>query len=175
MSAPIKIVDTNIVLVANGQHQDASCDCVQACTLELKAIMDKGRIAIDDDFEILTEYQNKTTPHRGKRPGDIFVKWVLRNNRNAQRCDAVPLKKDNAGKYEIFPNDPELLHFDDPDRKFVVVALSHSQHPPILQGTDCKWLDWEEALNRHGVAIEFICLADIQKFHRKKFPAVQNV
>jgi hypothetical protein len=171
MSAPIKIVDTNIVLVANGQHQDASCDCVKACTLALQAIMEKGRIAIDDGYEILTEYQNKTTPGRGKRPGDTFVKWVLRNNCNAQRCDNVHLKKNRAGKYEIFPNDPELLNFDDPDRKFVAVALGHSQHPPILQGTDCKWLDWEQVLKRHGVAIEFICLADIQKFHRKKFPA----
>lgn len=65
MSGKTKIVDTNVTLVANGQHSDVSLDCVANCALALQEIMQKGRIALDDSFRILTEYQNKTTSRRG--------------------------------------------------------------------------------------------------------------
>ena len=70
------VVDTNVVLVANGQHPDISPDCVAACALKLQAIMQSGKLALDDCFRILGEYQNKTTPKNGNRPGDAFVKTL---------------------------------------------------------------------------------------------------
>ncbi|MBV5330586.1 MAG: hypothetical protein JZU65_23645 [Chlorobium sp.] len=164
-----KIIDTNVVLVANGQHQDVSDDCVKQCALQLQAIMRRGRIAMDDGFLILREYQHKTQPKRGNRPGDAFVKWALRNNANQERCDLVPLQEDRDRGFSSFPDDPELTNFDDPDRKFVAVAAAHSQHPPIVQAADSKWLDWNTALNRYGIQVDFICQADIQRFHQRKF------
>ena len=35
MSWRTTIVDTNVVLIANGQHQDVTPACVTACTLAL--------------------------------------------------------------------------------------------------------------------------------------------
>lgn len=164
-----KIVDTNVVLVANGQHQDVSDECVKQCALRLQAIMQHERIAIDDGFRILLEYQNKTQPKRGNRPGDAFVKWALRNSANRNRCDQVSLLEDRERGFSSFPVDAELANFDDPDRKFVAVAAAHPKHPPILQAADCKWLDWNTALRRHGIQVDFICQADIERFHRRKF------
>lgn len=169
MMPRIKIVDTNVVLVANGQHPDVSPGCVAQCALTLQTIMKQERIAIDDGFRILREYQNKTKPKRGNMPGDAFVKWALRNNANQARCDQVPLQEHPERGFASFPDDAELKNFDDPDRKFVAVAAAHHDHPPIQQAADSKWLNWKTALKHHGIEVDFICQADIQKFHRKKF------
>jgi len=47
------IVDTNVVLVANGKHEDVSQECVASCALRLQAIMQSGKLALDENFRIL--------------------------------------------------------------------------------------------------------------------------
>ena len=163
------IIDTNVILVANGQHRDTSPDCVAACALRLQSVMVDDRIALDNAFEILTEYQKKTLPKTGNRPGDAFVKWALRNNANPQHCDLVVLQRHPKRRYESFPDDARLANFDPPDRKFVAVAAAHEKHPAISQATDSKWVDWAPALADHGITVDFVCPADIQRFHANKF------
>jgi len=164
----VVVVDTNVVLVANGQHPDVSHACVATCALRLQAVMQEGRLALDDGFRILTEYQNKTTPKTGNRPGDAFVKWALQNNANPHRVDSVKLQ-DHAGRgFVSFPEDLGLESFDRSDRKFVAVAGAHPKKPPILQAADSKWLDWERALAGHGIIVEFLCPDDIARFQANK-------
>lgn len=162
------IVDTNVILVANGQHDDVSPPGVSACALKLQAIMAGGRIALDHAFEILLEYQNKTTPKLSNRPGDAFVKWALQNNANTTKCDRIELNAHPSRGYDSFPDDARISNFDPPDRKFVAVASAHPEKPPILQAADSKWLGWEPALNDHGIQVDFLCPADILRFQAKK-------
>ena len=163
------IVDTNVILVANGQHRDISPACVAACAQRLQAIMQTGKLVLDDGFRILNEYLNKTTPKTGNRPGDAFVKWALRNNPNARRVTCVRLEEHAERGFESFPDDPDLVAFDHADRKFVAVSCAHPDTPPILQAADSKWLDWAEPLSHAGVAVQFICQDDIARFHANKF------
>ena len=163
------IIDTNVILVANGQHEEVSPGCVTACALRLQSVMTDGRIALDSGYEMLIEYQKKTQPKTGNRPGDAFVKWALRNNANSKRCDLVTLQPHSKRGYESFPKDDRLTNFDPPDRKFVAVAAAHDEHPPIVQATDSKWVDWAPALKDHGITVEFVCPKDIQRFHAQKF------
>lgn len=165
------VVDTNVVLVANGQHADVSPECVSACAEALQRIMRTGKLVLDDNFQILLEYQNKTQPKKGNRPGDAFVKWALNNRCKANWVTEVPLKKHEQRGFESFPDDQELVNFDAPDRKFVAVSAAHPDRPPIAQAADSKWLDWAPALQRHGVQVEFLCSADIKRFHENKFGA----
>jgi hypothetical protein len=158
------VVDTNVILVANGQHKTVSDACVAACAKRLKDVMRVGRIAIDDGFRILREYQQKTTPRVGKGPGDAFVKWVLQNNANSHRCDQVPLDEHAERGFHSFPDDSRLANFDTSDRKFVAVSRAHQSTPPILQATDSKWLGWASALKECGVSVEFLCRDDIERF-----------
>jgi hypothetical protein len=162
------VVDTNVILVANRQHADVSEACILQCAKRLQAVMVGGRIAIDDGYRILREYQHKTTPSAGKRPGDAFVKWLLRNNANAARCVQVSLVEHAERGFESFPDDHRLADFDPPDRKFVAVAHAHPDKPPIAQASDSKWLDWAPALKHHGVIVDFLCPSDIQGFDDKK-------
>lgn len=165
----VTVVDTNVVLVANGQHADVSPECVKNCVLVLQEIMRSGKLALDDGFLILREYQNKTLPKKGNRPGDAFVKWALNNLCNAKRVDKVTLLEHDERGFESFPNDTDLANFDAPDRKFVAVSGAHLEKPSIAQATDSKWLNWDAALKRHGIEVSFLCKADIQRFHESKF------
>ncbi|MEQ1742394.1 MAG: hypothetical protein ABL869_07865 [Candidatus Nitrotoga sp.] len=167
----VAVVDTNVVLVANGQHADVSPECVKTCVLALQDIMRSGKLALDEGFLILLEYQNKTLPKKGNRPGDAFVKWALNNRCNTKRVDQVPLLEHDERGFESFPEDADLANFDAPDRKFVAVSGAHPHKPSIAQAADSKWLDWAPALQRHGIEVNFLCLADIQRFHENKFGA----
>lgn len=162
------VVDTNVVLVANGQHDAVSPECVASCALRLQAIMRSGKLALDDTFRILAEYQNKTTPKLGNRPGDAFVRWALQNNANTSRVDCVALVEHEGRGFDSFPDDPDLSDFDPPDRKFVAVASKHPGSPAILQAADSKWVAWNAALKRHGVTVDFLCPDDISKFQTNK-------
>jgi hypothetical protein len=162
------VVDTNVLLVANRQHKDVSEACIDCCATRLHGIVQSGRVAIDDGYRILNEYQNKTEPYAGKRVGDAFLKWLLRNNANPQRCEQVGLVEHTKRGFESFPDDARLEQFDHPDRKFVAVAALHPAEPPILQAADSKWLGWAPALKDHGVKIDFLCPTDITAFEGNK-------
>lgn len=164
----VVVVDTNVVLVANGQHPDVSPACAATCAQKLQAVMKNGKLALDDGFRILQEYQKKTTPKAGNRPGDAFVKWALQNNANPRRVDRVELQDHATRTFASFPDDPGLANFDPPDRKFVAVAGAHPEKPPILQAADSKWLGWAGALACHGITVEFLCLNDIARFQANK-------
>ena len=163
------VVDTNVILVANGQHSDVSPACVAACQDWLQRLMAEGRVALDDDYAIVGEYQHKTHASDGQGVGDAFVRWVLHHVDDAARCDLVHLDPDAQRGFISFPVDGDLTHFDDADRKFVAVAHAHPERPPILQAADSKWLDWAPHLADHGVQTRFLCCADVQEFHSHKF------
>jgi len=165
----VTVVDTNVILVANGQHADVSPACVTACALALQSVMNSGKLVLDDGFRILLEYQNRTQPKKGNRPGDAFVKWALNNQRTRKHVDQVTLLEHDERGFESFPDDKELMKFDASDRKFVAASGAHPDKPPIAQAADSKWLDWAPALKRHGIEVKFLCQADIQRFHKNKF------
>lgn len=162
------VVDTNVILVANGQHEDVSGSCVASCALRLQEIANGGRVAIDDEYRILKEYQHRTSPYAGKRPGDVFVKWLLRHTANPARCTQVKLEPHARRQFDAFPDDGRLANFDPADRKFVAVAMAHPERPPILQATDSKWLEWSTALSDHGVTVDFVCRSDARRFDRRR-------
>ena len=163
------VVDTNVILVANGQHRGVTQACVRRCALWLDALMVSGRVAVDEGFEIVREYQHKTHASSGQGQGDVFLRWLLHELDNPARCDQVALLPHAERGFEAFPDDPALVAFDLADRKFVAVARTHPQAPVILQAADSKWLDWSPALLQHGVRVQFLCDAELHQFHVHKF------
>lgn len=160
------VVDTNVLLVANQKHPDVSPDCVQTCVNVLERIQARGRVALDDAYLILEEYNHKTSPNQPKGVGDVFLKWL---HRNPSKCDWVSLHASTPDQFQEFPSDPALASFDPPDRKFVAVAAAHPGHPPILQAADCKWLDWQPVLARQSISVDMLRQEDVNRFYQKKF------
>ena len=164
------VIDTNVLLVANGQHADVSADCVTTCVQRLQAIQQTGVVVIDDGFRLLGEYQQKTSTSPPKGVGDVFLKWLLRHAGNAAKVAQVTLTETAADCFAEFPDPVLEPKFDAPDRMFPAVANAHPDRPPIWQAADTKWLDWWPALQAKGIAVEFLCPNDVCRFYRNKFP-----
>jgi hypothetical protein len=165
------IIDTNVILVANGAHPDVSESCRDACIDKLTRIVKDGQVVVDDANEIIEEYLRRTEPHKGSRVGDVFLKWLLNNQGNPKRVERVPLSPTGEASYSEYEA-LNLPHRCDPsDKKFIAVAVRASQQTPISQATDSKWLDWWRSLHESGLAIEFVCPGDITRFYRRKFPS----
>lgn len=164
------VIDTNVLLVANGQHVDVSTECITECVRRLQAMEKAGVTIIDDGYRILGEYQHKTRINPPKGVGDVFLKWLLRQTGNAARVEQVSLTETAANFFVEFPDSTLQPVFDASDRKFAAVANAHPDKPPIWQAADCKWLDWWPALQAKGIRVEFLCPEDACGFYRNKFP-----
>ncbi len=164
------VVDTNVLLVANGRHAEASPDCVVTCVLRLRALEKRGVVVIDDGYRILGEYLKKTSLTPPKGVGDLFLKWLMRNATNTRRVEQVPLKETATDCFEEFPVPALAAAFDPPDRKFAAVAHAHPRKPPVWQAADSKWLAWWPDLLAQGVRVDFLCPRDVLRVYRKRFP-----
>ena len=157
------IVDTNVVVVANGRSEQASSDCVEICGERLEEIMrGEVKLVLDNRWIILREYMQNLRSN-GADVGDRFLGWILVNK--DYRCDLVSITPVDGSEnvFEEFPDDPALKAFDPADRKFIAVACAHPEKPPILQAVDSQWLDFRDAFRENGVTVKFICEADIQR------------
>lgn len=164
------VIDTNVLLVANQQHGDISLECVAACIERLQSIQKSGVVVLDDNFHILSEYQNKTRINPPKGVGDVFLKGLLRNLGNPARVELVSITATNEQSFAEFP-DPQLQReFDPADRVFPAVANAHPDKPPIWQAADCKWLLWWPALQEKDIQVAFLCPQDTQRFYVNKLP-----
>jgi len=138
MSKPT-VVDTNVILTANRQHEDVSAECVIHCIERLQELMSSRVVVIDDAYRILSEYQHKTSRKGQREVGDIFVTWLLRNSANAALVHCVGLTELPDDHFKEFPDKELALAFDPPNRKFVAVAHGYQhpyaapQRPKILQ------------------------------------------
>lgn len=164
------VIDTNVLLVANGDHADVSADCVTACVQRLLAVQAGGVVVIDDGYRILGEYLRGTRLNPPKGVGDVFLKWLLREANNPKRVQQVTLTETANNWYAEFPDAALQAAFDAPDRKFAAVAHAHPDKPPVWQAADCKWLDWWQPLRANGVHVAFLCEQDACRFYTRKFP-----
>lgn len=165
-----RVIDTNVILVANEMHPDVSPECVMECVGRLNELRNSGVLVLDDMYLILSEYQNKTTPRKGKGVGDVFVKWALSMLGRPDKVHLVKITDNGLEQYAEFPAPDLEADFDPPDRKFAAVSNAHPNRAPIWQAADCKWIDWWPALHAKGVRVEFLCGDDVCRFYSKKFP-----
>ena len=158
------IVDTNVAVVANGQSPQASSNCVDTCINRLEGIVrGEEKLVLDNGWIILGEYLRNLRSSGEPGAGDSFLRWILMNKDD--RCDLIHITPvdGSENEFEEFPDDPALNDFDPDDWKFVAVAITHPDKPPILQAVDSQWWDFRDAFHRNGIMVEFICAGDIQR------------
>ncbi|RKU18713.1 hypothetical protein C6501_02395 [Candidatus Poribacteria bacterium] len=164
------IVDTNVLVIANGEADHASSDCIEHCRDRLEIILSRPeKVVIDDGWRILGEYDDNTKPNTRKGIGDLFVKTLMQNQGNPSICQIVHITPlaGNGTDFQEFPTDSALCGFDPDDRKFIAVTLAHQQDTgetaTILLAIDRGWLQFTNALASHGVTVDLICKKDIQR------------
>ena len=165
------IVDTNVIVIANGEADHASLDCIQRCQQRLKQIISQRvRTVVDDRWQILNEYKRNANIVRQKGIGDGFVKRLLQNWRYPDICAMIKITPlaGNGTDFKEFPNnDGALTSFPKNDRKFIAVAFAHQRDageiPTILLAIDRGWLEFMNTLASHGINVDLICEEDIQR------------
>ena len=163
------IVDTNVAVVANGSD-DVGPDCVRCCAAALQKLTKSGRVAIDDEWEILKEYNANSSTAGQPVPGGVFLKWLLTNRENLERCIQVSITPTGGygEDYAEFPRDEALNQFDLADRKFVAVAIAVDGPATILQAVDTRWWGLRYALLAAGVDVSYLCEEEISRKHGER-------
>ena len=162
------VIDTNVLLVADGKAPQMSEACQVECLTRLERVTATEQVVLDYGWLILNEYQEKLDPNGPKTPGNEFVLWLLQAH---QRIDWVTITPTNAEQttFNEFPPDSVLERaFDPADRKFVAASNAHPDKPPILQSADSKWLGWEDQLKQHGIRVEVLCRAELEAIRKRK-------
>jgi hypothetical protein len=121
--------------------------------VELRRILDQGRIIVDDAGEMLAEYRRYLSPSGQPGVGDLFFREILMNF--AGKVERIRLEKRTDGSFVDFPADPRLAAFDPNDRKFAAAACRAGV--PVCNATDTDWLEHRKALAQNGIEVAFLC------------------
>ena len=70
----IIVVDTNVAVVANGGAPQASRECVLSCVRRLQAVTESGKLALDNKWRIISEYQQNLEVSGQPGVGWAFLK-----------------------------------------------------------------------------------------------------
>lgn len=165
-----RVVDTNVLLVADNAHPHVGRECIEACVNLLSHVRDGGQLVIDDQRRILLEYLSAIHRQRNKGVGYAFAKWAAQNLSNSTKITQVHITESSADWFDEFPGGALQEEFDRADRKFIATCAAHPDKPPVVQATDSKWVGFWKALHVFGVNVEFICPDDICRFYAQKYP-----
>ncbi|MEZ4632763.1 MAG: hypothetical protein R2880_18980 [Deinococcales bacterium] len=161
MKAKAFVVDTNVLVLANGRDTTEKQLRCQLASIEALEEVRQHLAVIDNLGCILSEYQRYCNFSSQLGMGDEFFKYLFQHQADEHSCEQVvltPLDKD-CKSFKEFPNTEELQKFDPSDKKFVAVALQSIHKPPILNATDSDWQAFSTALNKQGILVQEICEA----------------
>ncbi|WP_299734859.1 hypothetical protein [uncultured Endozoicomonas sp.] len=170
------VVDTNVLIVASGEHPESPFssdmhpveDASEAeKVLEWLEDFETGNdhMVVDDDWQILGEYQNKLTEQDyGHRV--VFEKM----SRGEMDFVHIEWVEDNSHPDKVAVlNEPlnSVIH-DLADTKIVAACLKSIEHNmpcTIINACDTDWYDWQVHLEAAGVQVEQL----IESWSRKKW------
>lgn len=150
------VVDTNVLISANGRHTHASQDCQIACIDAIQILLNNAQndpIAIDDKGLILDEYNGYLNFHGQPGVGDLFYKFIhdrMYAGHSIVTASVTPCHDSMKG-FEELPNN----RLDRSDRKFLAVAVV--SRAEIINATDSDWADNYELLHDLGIKVIQVC------------------
>jgi len=159
------IIDTNVAVVANRQNPEVCENCIDACIKFLIAAQADCVVLLDSGDEIRKEYADALHQRRPFELGTQFLIYVYQNQFNTARVRRIDLAKDAAGAFVAFPNSPDLIGFDDDDRKFA--ALARNTGTPVTNATDSDWANFRAALLANGIEVNFLCGCDPSRWFKE--------
>ena len=147
------IVDTNVLVVANGRNTHANLECQIQCVSAIRKISLKGTVVLDGRDLILDEYQEHLNFSGQPGPGDAFFKHIHDNLYFTKRVEQVSITAvdDEEREFEELPANT----LDRSDRKFLAVAVVSKA--PILNATDSDWHDARALISSVEVVVKQLC------------------
>ena len=155
-----KVVDTNVLVVANGRDTHAGQECQLATIGALRGVKESDALILDTDGRILAEYR-KHCDHSGQPGvGDEFFLWAFNHQAGLR---SVTLTENEERGFEEFPDDPALAGFDRDDRVFVAVSVAAGIRNLILNAVDSDYHLQRNGLKQAGAHVQELCPNELRR------------
>ena len=147
------VVDTNVLIVANGRNTHVDLTCQLACIEEIENIFVTHTIALDKSGKIFDEYKDRLNFSGAPGLGDIFFKELYNRLYDPQFVNQVMVtpSEDASKSFEELPSNS----FDVSDRKFLAVAVV--AEADVLNATDSDWAINHALTDSLGVNVKQLC------------------
>ena len=149
----VRVVDTNVAIVANTRNTHADVACQLACIDKLSRLVREGVVAVDETGFILDEYRGYLSHSGQPGVGDAIFKYTFDHqfqDRRVRRVSVTPSDDDRRGFEELPENS-----FDRSDRVFLAVAFVGNA--TVVNATDSDWDEHAGLMEDLGVAVEQLC------------------
>ena len=148
------VVDTNVLVVANGNNDQADHKCELAC-IEMLEGATKGKqiVLLDASNLIMDEYEGYCSYSGEPGVGDMFFKFLHDHQYSANSIARVPIQTtpDKEGGFANLP--PNSFHKN--DRKFLAVAKAGDGR--VVNATDSHWSEHAAFIDSMGVCVCELC------------------
>ena len=153
MSNRCFIIDTNIIIAANGGTDHLEEKETDKCKQFVSTLFENSIISLDLQGEIFQEYF-KYVDRRGQPGiGDYFVKYLWDRQNNIKYCEKVNIEKNKKGIYKQFNKKEDLLEFDSNDQKFIAVYLGSKMNTIICNASDSDWENSKALLMKYNINV----------------------
>jgi hypothetical protein len=152
---PRAVVDTNVLIVANGRAGHVPDACVDSAVDFLAHAEKDGVVVLDSLWHIFDEYARHCSYRGQPGVGDRFFLHLHRTQADVRRVAKVDVHPDGLGSYKEIPE--ALRDFDLSDHKFVAVVVADERRSVIVNCADSDWRQAADALRQHGIEVAELC------------------
>ena len=149
------VVDTNVLIVANGNNEQADPECELACIEMLEgATKGKKTVLLDASGLIMEEYEGYCNYSGVPGVGDLFFKFLHDHQwsqENAISHVSIQVTPDEEGGFANLP--PNNFHRN--DRKFLAVAKAGDAQ--VINATDSHWSEHADFIESMDVCVIELC------------------
>jgi len=147
------VIDTNVLIVANGNSGHASIDCELAC-IDLLEKTTALAIVIDENTLIMSEYQKHCSHKGAPGVGDMFFKY-LHDNQHDPSSSILQVKINPIPDVKRSFSELPENEFDLSDRKFLATAVAANAE--VINSTDSDWEEQSGLMQQLDVTISQLC------------------
>lgn len=144
------VVDTNVLIAANGQNTHADIQLRAASARYLAEFIDGEDVLLEDSCGYAFEEYKRYMQFSGQPGvGDRFFLWYLRSRWSDARVMSVEIDHETP----IASYLPESLRsFDPSDHKWIAIYLE-GDADVVVNVTDSDWRNAREDLLEHGIRV----------------------
>jgi len=150
------VVDTNVLMAANGRNTHANTTCQYTCIEFLEQIVSaksRTKIVLDKPGLIFDEYKN--SQNYGGQPGvgDMFFKYLHDHMFLGEKVQLVPITSiaDDERGFDELP----VNQLDRSDRKFLAAALK--SRAKVVNALDRDWHEEHVLITSLGLTVQQLC------------------
>jgi hypothetical protein len=147
------IIDTNILIAANGNARHLKLSDTIKCQKFTASLFVDAVISIDDKQEIFTEYFRYANRSGQPGIGDAFAKYLWDHQFDNSKCEIVKIEFHERCVYSVLADKESLLSFDRNDLKFIAVYFGSRNNPVICNACDSDWKEKKALLDEYSVKI----------------------